>query len=498
MSATAEAALRHVLSSYPDDPVGYAIEVLGSQLTPGQESLPGLLGESPFRCLVPSANKVGKTYAAGWLINHHHDSYDPGICLVTSATYRSVKTQVFKEVRRLRPMGLNLLPRAPQIFDHDLHQVIGFSTNNPDAFQGQHERHWLLVMDEATAVPVEIADRAETMFSAVKGHRWICFYNPNDPTTWPYAAEQSGGWRVKRLSALEHPNLIAELKGEEPPFPGAVRLHRIEERIRKECEDCGSKPHDETYFQWPPPDLARLPNRKPPFDKPRWWKPVKPEFNPQVRGLWPEHAMNAIWGEADKKLCSAAVAVDPDWPVQIGCDVARFGSNRFTFAVRKGTALIHLEERTHWPTRKVSKHVADRLRELCHTYAPPGVSPKEVVCCVDDSGGYGSGVVDYPEGHTFVGVSAATLAQDPSQYPNRRAELWFTLRLAADQGGFFTGSCRAGAELVESLWQELQATRYSLDSKNRRVVEGKDAVSARLRRSPDLADAVNLAWYPVG
>lgn len=32
----------------------------------------------------------------------------------------------------------------------------------------------------------------------------------------------------------------------------------------------------------------------------------------------------------------------------------------------------------------------------------------------------------------------------------------------------------------------------------RRVAEGKEAVSGRLRRSPDLADAVNLAWYQMG
>lgn len=492
MVTLAESALRAELSRYAADPVGYALDVLGAALTPDQRDIPGLLLAPPHRLLVPSANTVGKTFALGWLVNWFFDSFDPGIGLVTSATYRSVVGQVFKEVRRLRPMGLNLQPRAPHLFDHDRHQVLGFSSTSGDRFQGFHEANQFIAMDEGTGVPVEIADRAETMFHGVPGHLWVVTYNPNDPTTWPYAAEQSGGWAVKRLSALDHPNMAAELRGGPPPFPGAVRLHRIEERIRRECEECGSEPADETCFRWPPPGS---PARAAPWDRPRWWKPVKPEFSPQVLGRWPAQSMSAIWGEDDKRRCGSAVKVDEGWPVQIGCDVSRFGGDRTTFAVRHGTALVHLEERTHWPTRRVSAHIAERLRELAYHFAPQGVPPRSVPCLVDDSGGYGSGIVDHPEGYNFIGINSASAASDPKKFPNRRSELWFVTRLAADQGGFFTGNCPQQA-LVDSLWQELLACRYTLDAKNRRVAEGKASVKERLRRSPDLADCVNLAWLP--
>jgi hypothetical protein len=487
MSVPAEAALRRVLASYAADPVGYATDVLGATLTPDQRALPALLDQAPYRLLVPSGNKLGKTFALGWLINWHFDSFNPGITLVTSATWTSLTTQTFKEVRKLRPLARDLLPRAPSLFDTDQHQVIGYSPKNPDAAQGHHAAHWFLFMDEATAVPVEIADRAETMFSAVKGHRWICTYNPNDPTTWPYAAEQSGGWAVKRLSALEHPNVLAELRGEPPPFPGAVRLHRIRERILKECEDCGQTREDESCFRF----LARAGENE------RWWKPVKPEFDPQVRGRWPQQSMHAIWGESEQRRCEQSVELEDDWPVQIGVDMARFGNNRPTWAVRKGTALVHLEERTSWPTRRVSYHAAELTRSLCHKYAPVGCDPKRIPCLIDDTGGYGSGVVDYPDGYTFIGVNSSETARDPKQYANRRAELWFLPRLAADQGGFYTGNCAVGRHLLPQLWEELKVARSSPDKKNRRIVEGKAAIKERLRRSPDLADAVALAWYPV-
>ena len=478
------AAYRKLAGEYRTDPVGYARDVLDARLTPQQERIPGALLAPPYRLLVPSANKVGKTFAAGWLINWHHDNFDPGVVLATSTTARQVRTQLFKEVRRLRPLSLDLLPRAPEIHHHERHTATGFSTNKPDAFQGQHEGDFFLLFDEATGVPGEFWDRAETMFSGVPGHAWACFYNPNDPTTPPYAAEQSGGWAVQRLSALEHPNILAELRGEPPPYPGAVRLHRIRQRIEKECEDCGSTAVDGS-FEFP-------------AGSNHYWKPIKPEFNPQVRGRWPDQATNAIWSAADQARCELMTALDPEWPVQIGCDVARFGGDRFVFAVRKGTALVCLEERTHWPTRQVSRHVADRLRELCHQWAPSGTSPKDVPCVIDDTGGYGAGVTDHPEGYYFVGVNSSETARDPKQYPNRRSELWFTTRLCGDQGGFFTGNCREGSHLLSQLWQELTAARYSLDKKNRRVAEGKDAIKERLRRSPDLADGVNLAWYPIG
>lgn len=486
MTPTREAALRHLLGLYPADPCGYAADVLGASLTPQQEEVARCLLAPPYRVLVPSANKVGKTFAAGWLLNWFHDSFDPGLVLATSTTYRQVKNQLFKEVRRLRPVGLDLLPRAAEIRHRADHLALGFATNKADAFQGNHEGALLIFMDEATSVPAEFAERTETMFSGVPGHGWVAFYNPNDPTTWPYAAEQGGGWHVVRLSALDHPNVAAELRGGPPPFPAAVRLHRIRDRVERECADCGAEPADDSCFEFPP-------------ESGRWWKPVKPVFEPQVLGRWPSVAQQGVWSEQDWRRACEARPVDPDWPVQIGCDCARFGDDSTAVAVRKGAHLVHLEEHaaSSWPDRRISFHTAERLRWLCHAYAHPGQREKEIPVLVDDTGGYGSGVVDYPQGYDFVGVSSSEQARDPAKYPNRRSELWFTAKLAADGGGFNVSQLRVGRHLLDKLKLDMLAVRYSLDQKNRRVVEGKKQLKARLGRSPDLPDGVDLAWYPV-
>ncbi len=494
MNALQEAAYRRLAARYPNA-AAYGREVLGNFVTPQQEEIALQLNEPPYRVLVPSANNVGKTFLAGTVINWFHDRYDPGIVLATSSSFDQVEKQMFKEVRRQRPFGLGLMPKAPDIFHHDLHFVHGFSTNKADSFHGHHDSHLLLLFDEATGINPEFADRGETMYQAREGHGWLAFYNPNDSTTWPYAAEQGGDWHVVRLSALDHPNIAAELRGEPPPVPAAVRLDRVEARILKECDFCGNTPEDETCFLWPPAEVQAT--LRPPVNPVvpwGWWKPLTALFEVQVLGRWPSRSQSSVWSEAEVKRCRWKPTVAASWMPQIGCDMARDGRDKICIAVRKGIALVHLEE---YPSATRTPVIADRLRALCDLYVPKGMPPRAVPVLIDDTGGYGSGVVDYHEGYRFIGLKASSAANDPDLYPNVRSELWWSLKIAGEQKAFTMGGCAVGAELLPKLEAELKAARYVLDYKNRRVIAGKDELKKVLKRSPDYCEAVCHAWYPV-
>lgn len=498
MTPTQEAAYRHLAARYKSDPCGYARDVLGVTLTSQQQEIARRLLEPPYRVLVPSANGVGKTNAAGWLINWFHDQFDPGIVLATSSTGRQVKRQLFKEVRKVRPFGLGLLPRDPTVFHREDHYVQGFSTNKADSFQGSHETNLLLLMDEATGVEAEFWDRGETMFKGIEGHGWLCFYNPNDSTTPAYAAEQSGEWHVVRLSALDHPNILAELRGLKPPVPAAIRLKRVVARIKKGCEYLGRDlpPDAEGAFLWPTLEARKWLSEPPDPELPwGWYLPVDPLFEVQILGRWPSKSTYAVWGPADADRCMKGCEVRPEWPVQIGVDMARSGGAKIVVGVRKGIALVGLHE---LPSATRSRPVADFLRGLCDRWAPPGVDPTEVPVLIDDTGGYGAGVVDYPEGYTFLGIKSSESAARPGDYPNKRSELWWELKIAAEEGGFLLGNLTAatGADLIPLLRADLLAARYAPNRKSQRVVERKEAMRERLKRSPDYADAVCLAWYP--
>src|SRR5271165_571406 len=63
---------------YPDDPVGYARDILRiDTLTPDQQTILRHLQVPPYKVLVPSAHDVGKTFIAAVAANHWWDSFDP-------------------------------------------------------------------------------------------------------------------------------------------------------------------------------------------------------------------------------------------------------------------------------------------------------------------------------------------------------------------------------------------------------------------------------------
>mgnify|MGYP003341482039 CR=1 FL=1 len=83
-----------------------------------------------------------------------------------------------------------------------------------------------------------------------------------------------------------------------------------------------------------------------------------------------------------------------------------------------------------------------------------------------------------------VVASAKATSKD---YPNLRSELWFHMRDWLSSGGVIPRD--------EKLLGELVAPTYTIDTKSRLVVASKDDIRETLNRSPDRADAANIAVY---
>ncbi len=130
---------------------------------------------------------------------------------------------------------------------------------------------------------------------------------------------------------------------------------------------------------------------------------------------------------------------------------------------------------------------ASRLRELAAEF--PGA-----ILAVDDDG-VGGGVVDQLADLNVRAVRSGSRAVEPERYPNRRSELWFgTARLATEGLVDLSRLPDRAATLLRS---QILGVRWRLDSMGRRVVESKDDTKRRLKRSPDDADAFNLAFAQV-
>lgn len=458
------------IETYRVSPVTYAEEVLGVRWWSRQrEAAEALLKHR--RVLVKASHAVGKTHVAAGLINWHFDCFRPGITIATAPTQRQVIDVLWKEVRVQRKGRPGLMPKSPRLETGPDHFAVGFTTRDEAAFQGRHAERVLIVFDECVGIDADLWEEAEGMMTS-DGCLWLAICNPTDPASRAYEEDVSGRFHVLNISALEHPNVEAELRGEIPPYPSAVRLGWIREQVERNCTPVLPEHRLATDIEMPPGSGTIL-------------RPG-PIFESRVLGRWPTQGSQSVWTEAAWERAIERRDED-EGPTTIGCDVARYGDDYTSIVVRRGRTALHHETHNGWNTAQV----AGRLKQLCIEFAGPGEAPKSVAVHVDDDG-VGGGVVDQSGEFDFRGCGAGERALRPDDYPNRRSEMWFAVAERAARGDLDLS--RLSAESLKALRRQAMAPKWRLDSEGRRVVEAKHSTKRRLGRSPDDMDALNLAF----
>jgi hypothetical protein len=87
-----------------------------------------------------------------------------------------------------------------------------------------------------------------------------------------------------------------------------------------------------------------------------------------------------------------------------------------------------------------------------------------------------------------VGLNGGWQANQPDEFGNARAEWYWSLRLAFDEGSIDLDPAD------EDLLAQLVSIKYRLDSRGRIWVESKDDMRKRGLPSPDRADALCYAF----
>lgn len=466
--------LTQIAKYFKDDPVGYCNIVLGVKLTPDQEHILQLLTVPPFKCLVKAAHLVGKSFLAACALLWWYDTHNPSIVLTTAPTERQVNI-IWKEVRTLRePWGGFVGPKAKELGDSPKHFARGMTARDGTSFQGEHEANVLIIFDEAVGVEPIFWEAAETMLNG-DCFAFLGIFNPTDQSSYAYIAERTGNYHVVTLSAFNHPNIEAELRGDPAPYPSAIRLARLDELVRQWCTPL-IEPPKLSDIEWPPRSG-------------KWWRPG-PVAESRLTGRWPSLAENSVWSESVWELAASRDLPDTG-PVQISADPARYGSDDTAIHVRKGGVSLHHETHNGWSTSQT----AARLRELAHEFASIyKLDPKRIPIVIDDIG-VGGGVTDQAQGYNFIGVNVASKPINPELYNSKRSEIWFALADEAAKGN--VSFAKLPQQVKDDLRRELLAPTYTLDYMGRRVVEPKDKTKDRLGRSPDSADAVLLAYTNV-
>lgn len=464
---------------YQDDPAGYARDILHVEWTPKQVEIAESVRDNP-RTMVKASHTVGKTFVGGGIVNWHYDCFRPSTTLTTAPTDRQVRGLLWREIRLQRAGRGDLLPKAASMSDADDHYALGYTASSDAAFQGVHEHHLLILADEAVGIALPIWEAIDGMLSSGDGNRFLAIYNPTDASSAAYAYETARNTNVITVSALDHPNIAAQLAGLPKPYPKAIDLSWIEDHVYASdwCTPINAEDHLSTDIEWPP-------------GSGEWFRPG-PDFESRVLGRWPSQAFGSVWsvGAFEAACDMANQQPEPtDIPCEIGCDVARFGDDRTVIHVHRGPVSLYHESHNGWGTDQTN----GRLKELANEYGQRcGVDGRQIMVKVDDDG-VGGGVIDHRDGYSFVGIGAGSSAIEPERYPNRRSELWFAVANRALRPGGLDLT-RLPLRVQQELRRQALAPSWKQNGQGQRVVEPKADTKKRLNRSPDDMDALNLAY----
>lgn len=323
-------------------------------------------------------------------------------------------------------------------------------------------------------------------------HAWLVTFNPTDTSSQAYAEEHSfdldgnPNWHVVSMSAIQHPNIIAELAGDDPPYPNAGSLEQVDRWVSQWCDPIGADEVDPSQG-----DFAWRPNTG------TFFRPG-PQFDSRAAGRWPRQDSSAVWSE----FAWAMVAAIRDQSIGsgelpvVGADLASSPGGDFTeFHWRWGTHSIAHERHNGW----LEDRSAKRLEEICASLATmvnaklfpdkDPVRPQDIPVHYDGDG-RGGALATHKGDYKFIPICASSAARKGNDYPNRRSGLWFDTVLAARQGR--VNISRLDRDTQARLRQEAMSPTWRLDV-GLEVVEKKDITRKRLGRSPDGMDALNLA-----
>jgi hypothetical protein len=431
------------LTRYQNDPVGFARDVLRCELWSKQTAVMQSVAARP-RTTVRSCHNSGKTFAAGALALWWLHCFDPSLVITTAPTERQVKDVLWQEIRQHVLRGqLGGRLNAMDMTLSGTQRAIGFTTIEPERFQGWHAPNILVIMDEASGVAEPIWEAMEGILTGPNA-RLLVIGNPTNPVGSFFETFRSPLYTDGRFH---------------------IHAREVPERLLP------ARWADERLQEWGE-------------DSPMYQVRVLGEFPPQGE----DSLISLKWAEDAQER-----ELEGRGSVECGVDVARFGSDESVCYLRQGSRVAGCDYWRGHDTVASAGRVARMAREC-----------SAATIKVDDPG-IGGGVTDRlrelkRDGGLKADVQAVNVgekARDDEKFYNRRSELFWGLRER-----FKSGDISIPKD-DDVLLSQLTALRYSYTPRGQIKVESKDDLRKRRPQgakwtSPDRADALMLAFATAG
>ncbi len=364
---------------------------------------------------------------------------------MTAPSFKQVQAVLFREIRQAHRAG-----KLPGVMNETEWKIDGQlvalgrkpADYDPDAFQGIHALYVLVILDEACGIPEALWVAAETL-TANEGSRILAIGNPDDPGShFARVSAPGSGWHAIRIDGYSSPNFT-------------------DERVPDELRGLLLSP---TWVE----------------ERKRSWGEDSPLFVSKVRGEFPEEADDALIPLSWIRAAQARYENSPEEPeakLVLGVDVARFGSDETVIVARRGDRAWIVGRHRMKDTMATTGRVVRAIHDLGATEARVDVV------------GIGAGVVDrLKEQHEpVIGLNAGAAPRDRKRFANARAEWCWGLRERFERGEI--AICPD-----DELAAQLAGLRYEIDSHGRIQIESKEDMRSRGIASPDIADALMLAF----
>lgn len=350
------------------------------------------------------------------------------------------------------------------------------SDDNTESWSGFHAVNTMFAVTEASGI-------SETTFNAIEGNlqgnsRLLLVFNPNVTSGYAAKAMKSSRFKKFRLNSLNAENVIKKRN----VIPGQVDYEWVKDKVENWCTLIQKEDFDEGQGDFEFEGLYYRPNDL---------------FRVKVLGLFPKTSEDML---IPLEWCELAIErwrklqeekfVSKKHPL-IGIDVAGMGRDSSCFVPRYGNYVPEIKihqsggkadhmkvagEATHWLSDAKAKVFIDTIGEGAGVFSRlEELGYKNAYSCKFSEGTKGL--------HDITGQY---------EFANMRAYCYWAVRDWLNPKNGFNPALPPCDNLVA----ELTEVHWSFQSSGKIIIEAKEDIKSRLKRSPDIADALVSTFYP--
>lgn len=401
---------------------------------------------------------------------------------MTAPTGRQVTDIMIPEVSRLyRKAGFlpgRLLANGIRT-NYEEWYLTGFksSADNTEAWSGFHAVNTMFIVTEASGIP-------DVTFNAIEGNlqgnsRLLIVFNPNITTGYAAKAMKSRRFKKFRLNSLNAENVVRKKN----VIPGQVDYDWVKDKVDTWCSLIRKEDFDEGRG-----DFVFEGNYYTPNDL----------FRVKVLGMFPKVAEDVLipyewveiannrWRELQEQGFKSKKHI------RLGVDVAGMGRDRSCFVPRQGSYVPEIIARN-------SGGAADHMAVAGETrqYILEDSKAKAFIDTIGEGAGVYSRLLELGCKNAYSckfshGVKGLHDITGCYNFANMRAYLFWCVRDWLNPKNGFNPALPPDDELME----ELTEPHWQFMSDGRIIIEKKDEIKKRLKRSPDKMDALANTFYP--